>query len=149
MINVASLYFRYKKTSDADIKEHLEKIRLVRLKHNGAGTPFDYYPLTKEAQDKIAHNPRGVAFRFNDHPTETEPMTGLTIHKEVTFLVKSSSRFFLKDDIGEVFDQIDFTEFISEIPNTPKFKAIAVKDGYEELAGTDGEHFLMTALLLK
>jgi hypothetical protein len=113
------------------------------LKHDGPGTTFGYYPLTEAAQAKISEKPRKVPFRYNNHETEKKPLTNLTEYKRIPFLVKSSSRFFLKDDIGEVFDQIDIHDLYSDI------KAIAVTEDYEELAGTDGEHFVKTAILFK
>jgi hypothetical protein len=142
-VNVAQLYYRYKKTPDKEIREKLETTKLVVLKHGGPGTVFGYYPLTEAAQQKIAASPRTVPFNYGSHDTEKTPLEGLKEYKKIPFLVKSSSRFFLKDDIGEVFDQISFDDRYTD------FRAIAVTDEYEELAGTEGEHFVKYAILFK
>lgn len=142
-VNIAKLYYRYKRTSDKEIQDRLKKVRLVVLKHDGPGTTFGYYPLTKNAQAKIAEKPRSIAFRYGNHETEKKPLESLVEYKRIPFLVKSSSRFFLKDDIGEVFDQMDIHDLYTD------FKAIAVTEEYQELAGTEGEHFIKTAILFK
>jgi hypothetical protein len=67
----------------------------------------------------------------------------LHIWKEVTYLVKPSSRFFLKPDIGEIFDAIAWDDL-----HTDKLKGIEFINEYETIPYTDGEHFLMKANLL-
>ena len=59
------------------------------------------------------------------------------------FLVKSTSRFFLKPDIGEIIDQIPFMELLHI-----KFDVISMEYDYNTLPDTDGEHHIMTATLL-
>jgi hypothetical protein len=124
----------------------LEKVKLVKQMHKGVGSVFGYYPLNYVSMRKIMDKPRNVSLTFDATETEDTPVTGLVEYKKIVFLVKSTSRFFLKPDIGEVIDQIDFHDWFG----VPEFDAICVHlDEYELLDGTDGEHFLMTATLLK
>jgi len=58
--------------------------------------------------------------------------------------VKSTSRFFLKPDVGEIFDQINFRDLIGD-----HIKAICFnEDRLQTLPDTDGEHHLLQAVLL-
>lgn len=122
-MELSQLYYRYGKTSDEDIRRYLSNIKIVVREHKGIGSLYGYYPLNKESIDKILENPRNVSLTFDA-------------------TITSSSRFFLKPDIGEVFDQIDFHDLFGD-----KIKAICVDEGYETLPGTEGEHFLMIATL--
>jgi hypothetical protein len=142
-ISVSGLYYRYKKTEDKDIQEHLSHIKIVRLQNKGAGTLHGYYPLNEESIKKIAEKPRNVSLTFDATETSDTPIEGLVEYKTITYLVKSSSRFFLKPDVGEIFDQIHFRDLLRD-----EIKAICYLDGYESLPDTDGEHFLMKAMLL-
>ena len=140
---MSSLYYRYKRTSDEDIREHLKRIKIVRLMNKGPNTIHGYYPLTEKDQVKIAEKLRTCSLTFDATETEDTPMK-LTVAKKFTFLVKSSSRFFLKPDIGEIFDAlVTYRDLDSAIC------AICVVEGsHEVVPNTDGEHFLMDALLL-
>jgi len=82
---------------------------------------------------------------FDATEINTRAISGLEEYKTVMYLCKSTSRFFLKPDIGEIFDALDFHDLFIE----DKFDAICFLDGYETLPNTDGEHHLMQALLLK
>jgi hypothetical protein len=145
-ICIPGLYYRYKKTEDSEIKNYLSKIKLVKKEHKGVESIFGYYPLSEESMKKIMENPRNISLTFDAEETLNEALPGLEEYKTIVFLIKSTSRFFLKPDIGEVFDQINFHDLFEPY----KFSAICVnlKD-YETLDGTDGEHFLMTATLLR
>lgn len=142
-VSISGLYYRYKKTNDEKLKEYLQKYPIVRLESKGAGTVEQYYPLSKAALAKIIEKPRNVSLTFDATNTSDKPLTKLKEWKRITYLVKSSSRFFLKPDAGEIFDQIDFNDFYDS-----EFKAICFLDDYETLPDTEGEHFLMTAVLL-
>jgi hypothetical protein len=142
-ISLSRLYYRYKKISDDEIRKNLQTIRLVRLENKGVGTLHGYYPLSKKSIDKIIKKPRNVSLTFDAHETAKTPIKNLVEYKKITFLVKSSSRFFLKPDVGEIFDQIPMEEMWGNI-----LKAICINEEYETLDGTEGEHFLMTASLL-
>jgi hypothetical protein len=143
--SIPGLYYRYKKTSDEEIKKLLDKVKIVRMEHKGVGSVYGYYPISDESLNKMKENPRGNSLTFDTTETKGEALTGLVEYKKFVFLVKSSSRFFLKPDIGEVFDQIDFHDLMCV-----NFDAICVNlDDYDLLDDTEGEHFLMTAVLLK
>ena len=92
---------------------------------------------------KIIAKPRGVSLEFDAIETEDKPIDGLKELKTITYLVKSTSRFFLKPDVGEIFDQIPFMDLSGD-----EIKAICYNQDHTTLDGTDGEHFLMTATLL-
>jgi hypothetical protein len=141
---IPQLYYNYKKTSDEDIRKYLDKVIIVRVANKGIGTIHGYYPLTEEALNKIKDKPRNVSLTFDAFETKDTPIEGLEKYKDVTYLCKSTSRFFLKPDIGEVFDQIDFRDLIGI-----EFKAIVFNDGYQTLDGTSDEHHIMSATLLK
>jgi hypothetical protein len=142
---ISGLYYRYKRVEDDEIRKVLKQVKLLKQEHKGVGSVYGYYPLNAEAMKKIIEKPRNISLTFDATETEDTPVTGLEEYKKIVFLVKSTSRFFLKPDIGEVFDQIDFNDLIGGAT----FDAICVNLGeYETLDGTDGEHFLMTATLL-
>lgn len=84
----------------------------------------------------------GLYYRYGK-TTDNEAIFGLKEFLKVTYLVKSSSRFFVKQDIGEVLDQLGWEYMLDE-----KIKAICLNDEYESLPDTGGEHFLMTVTLL-
>lgn len=137
---IPKLYYRYGSCSDEHIKKHLEKIKIVKAQHKGVGTEFGYYVF--DEIDKVIEKPRNISLAFGGKTTD-EQLKGLKKYKTVYYLCKSSSRFFLRPDIGEIFDQLDYyNSSLSEV------KAICLDEGYSELPGTDGEHFLMQATLL-
>lgn len=141
---IPKLYYKYKKKSDEKIIEFLKDKKIVKAQHKGIGTEFGYYPLSDEAMKKILSNPRGNSLIFDATETSEESIKGLKVYKEFYYLVKSTSRFFLKPDIGEIIDQIDLQDYYSK-----EIKAIVFDpDHYQTLDGTDGEHFLMKAKLL-
>lgn len=143
-ISISGLYYRYKKTSDDDIREHLGNIKIVVLQNKGVGTIQGYYPLSKESMNKIIEKPRNISLSFDATETEDTCIVNLKEYKTIRYLVKSTSRFFLKPDVGEIFDQIHYRDLMDN-----KIKAIQyLSDAYETLPDTDGEHFVMEAKLL-
>jgi hypothetical protein len=144
--SLSALYYRYGKTEDEKIKDLLKKVKLVKKRQIGASGTYAYYPLTQVAMKKIIAKPRNVSLTFDATETTTKQIKGFVPYMEITFLVKSSSRFFLKPDVGEIIDQIPWEEFY----HSPlDFQAICMHEGYETLDGTEGEHFVMQATLLK
>ena len=144
--SLSALYYRYGKTDDKKIKDLLKKVKLVKKRQIGESGTYAYYPLTSVAIKKIMAKPRTNSLTFDAYETTTKPIKDLVPYMEMTFLVKSSSRFFLKPDVGEIIDQIPWDEFYY---NPLNFQAICMHEGYETLDGTEGEHFLMEATLLK
>lgn len=142
-LSIAGLYYRYKKTTDDEIREQLSKIKLVKKQHKGVNSVYGYYPVSEVAMQKILEKPRNVSLTFDATETADAPIEGLTELKTITYLVKSTSRFFLKPDVGEIFDQINYHDLLGD-----KIKAICYNEDSDTLEGTDGEHFLMTATLL-
>lgn len=144
-ISISGLYYRYKKTSDEKIREHLKTIKIVVLENKGVGTIQGYYPLTEEAMTKIIDRPRNVSLSFDATETSDTCIQGLKVYKTIKYLVKSTSRFFLKPDIGEIFDQINYRDFFYE----GRIKAIQyIPSALQTLDDTDGEHFILEANLL-
>lgn len=128
------LYRRYNSKSLEQIRRYLKTIKIVEIK-NG-----NYFAISDDDMTKISEKPRNVAFTFEKHDTVDVELK-LTIFKTIPFLVKSSSRFFLKADIGEVFDQIDEND-INQI------SAIYVDSDNYQVVNSEGDHFLMKAVLL-
>ena len=118
----------------------------MKRREIGDSGKFAYYPLSPASMKAIMKGLRTVSLTFDAHATGTRQINGLEPYMEFPFLVKSSSRFFLKPDIGEVLDAIPYEEMFA---TKPDFDAIWVHDGYETLPDTEGEHFQMTATLLK
>lgn len=144
-LSISGLYYRYKKTSDEDIRKYLKDIKIVILQNKGVGTIQGYYPLSDESIVKILNEPRNISLSFDATETSNVCIENLKEYKTIKYLVKSTSRFFLKPDIGEIFDQIYFTDLFDS-----KIKAIQfLSNPYETLPDTDGEHFIMEAKLLK
>ena len=142
--STSGLYYRYKKRDDDEIRKFLENCKIVKLTNNGVGTIQGYYPLSDESMKAILPKPRGKSLTFDATEIAGEPLTGLRQFKEVTFLVKNNSRFFLKPDIGEIIDQLSFDDF-----NSSHVRAILFQPKeYVGLPHTDGEHFEMKAILL-
>jgi len=137
------LYYRHKKRSDDEIREYLKTIKVVKMEKQAGGTVTKYYPLNAESMKKIKAEPRQVSLTFDAEKITPRAIAGLEVYKTVTYLCKSTSRFFLKPDIGEIFDAIDFHDLFGN-----KIDAICFLNGYETLPNTDGEHHIMTALLL-
>lgn len=135
---IAQLYYRYEKRSNEELKNFLGPIILLEKNED------KFYALTIKSKEKILKSPRGYAINWGDLSKEENPIENYTIYKTITFLVKSSSRFCLKADIGEVVDQLEFDDF-----HCSEIKGICVNKDYKALEGTEGEHFLMTATLFK
>lgn len=142
---ICRLYYGYKQTTKAEILKRLESVKIVVLENKGVDTIHGYYQLSEEAMAKIVKDPRGASLTFDAYTTSENLMSGLVVAKECLFLVKSTSRFFLKPDIGEVIDAINYHDWYNH-----NIVALCVVEGsHEELPGTDGEHFLMTVQLLE
>lgn len=129
---ITKLYYNYGKTPDSKILDILNKIELI---NNGL-----YLAHNQQSAIKIA--PRGVSILY-DRPTGERIFLPMYDKKIITYLVKSSSRFTLKPDIGEIIDQIE----INDLYNS-KFFGIMFDSKYKILPETEGEHFLMKATLL-
>ena len=139
--SVAGLYYRYKKVSDQDIREHLDRTKIVHRKVISGIEGL--YPLTDKMIDLIKKNPRGKSLTFDATILDATPILGLTFYKEINYLVKSSSRFFLKPDIGEIFDQIGFGDLMCK----GTIKAIEFINECDTIPETEDEHFIMKANL--
>jgi len=132
------LYKNYGKTPDKEIASIAKRIELVESK-NGVYTAYNRNTLKK-----IIKNPRGhsVNFDLNGEPN-AKNMDHLTPFKTLQFLVKSSSRFFLKADLGEIVDQMTNEDKKS-------VKALRFVEGSNSVInGSEGEHFVMEVELLK
>lgn len=142
--SITGLYYRYNKTSDENIRDYLTRYKIVILK--GVGPSYGYYALNDESIGKLSSRLRGISLNFDATETEKEPIEGLTEWKTVKYLVKSTSRFFVKADIGEIFDQIHWEDLFYK--NT--FKAILFDPtNHETVPDTQGEHFIMSVKLLR
>lgn len=143
-MSISGLYYRYKKTSDDDIRKHLSNIKIVVLQNKGVGTVQGYYPLSKASMDKILEKPRNISLSFDTTETEDNCIENLKEYKTIRYLVKSTSCFFLKPDVGEIFDQIHYRDLMDS-----KIKAIQyLSSPLDMLDDTDGEHFILEAKLL-
>lgn len=138
---IAQLYYNYKRTSDEQIDSFLKDNKVFFSKNK------QYLELTTESVQKLIKKKRNISLTFDitsvtgvktDHDTTVKPW------KEFWYLVKSTSRFFLKPDIGEILDQIP-REDLYDVD----LSGILFINKHVLLDGTQGEHFLMKAMLLK
>lgn len=146
--SISGLYYRYGKVDDNKLRDYLTRYKIVIEKNNGIGTLHGYYPLADSAIAIISEKLRTIGFNMDEETmkTEDQPIEGLTEWKTFKYLVKSTSRFSLKVDIGEIFDQIHWQDLFYK----NEFKAILFSSAnYMELPDTQGEHFVLTAKLLK
>ncbi len=143
-IDIKQMLKNYGTVTDEQIREALNRIQIVILDNKGIGTIHGYYTIPKKKIKEIQKDPRSISLVWFDNDVKaTDLIENLELYKEIIFYIKSSSRFFLKPDIGEVFDQIN-PEDLSNI------NAICVKtDDYIEVDNGNGDHFVMTAHLLK
>ena len=139
--SISGLYYRYNSISDEEIRNYLEDIKFVILKNN------IYYPLSDESMAKIIDKPRRIGLCFETLTTSVDPIDNLKIYKTIKYLVKSPSRFFIKPDVGEIFDQIDRIDLHLI---RPKIKAIEFITPHSSdlLPDTNGEHFVLEVNLL-
>lgn len=144
-MNINELYNNYGKTSDDEIREHLSNIYIVLETNKGIGTLHGYYPLSNDVMSKIIERPRQSSLSFDNLKTSDKPLLNLKEYKTIKYLVKSSSRFFLKPDIGEIFDQIEPDDLIEG-----KIQCIVFypNSDYDVVPDTDGEDFILEAKLL-
>lgn len=140
---VSGLYYRYGKISDDEIREYLKTIKIVGLGDNGIGTVHGYYEISDRLMERVLKKPREFSYQF-EMELSNRLVNGLVPYKRIVFLVKSTSSFFLRPDIGEVFDAINHHDLYGN-----QIKAIWMEKGYVKLPGTDGEHFLMFATIFK
>ena len=101
---ISQLYYKYGKTSDSEIRDYLKDIKIVIKQRKS------YYPLNEEKIKKIIQKPRNISLTFDvmEANINNISLRNLEEYKTIYYLVKSTSRRFLKPDIGEIFDQIDF-----------------------------------------
>lgn len=140
---LAGLYYKYKKTDDDKIREYLDEIKIVKMEKHAGGAITKYYPLNANSMKKIKESPRRTSLTFDAEKVSQKAVSGLEVYKTIPYLCKSTSRFFLKPDIGEIFDAIDYRDLLGN-----KFHAICYNTNYETLPNTDGEHHIMQVTLL-
>jgi hypothetical protein len=128
------LYEKYKSKSLEQIRNYLKNIKIVEKKND------KYYSISDNDMKKISKEPRNISFTFGTHALIGVELN-LTVFKTIPILVKSSSRFFLKPDIGEVFDQMDENDI-------NRTSAIYVDVNNNKVINSEGDHFLMEAVLL-
>lgn len=141
--SVSGLYYRYGRTEDAQLKEWLGKIQVCHLLP-APGRPLLPYPLVK--QKLIRSKPRNVSITFDAVDVVPEPLEFSQTGDTFAFLVKSTSRFFLKPDIGEVIDQLTYDQRMQVQHGMVAGIGIDISD-YMVLPETDGEHFIMWATI--
>jgi hypothetical protein len=141
---IQGLYYRYGESENGKINDVLSRVKLVKSFQKNPSGDMDYYQLKEDIIKEIIKNPRHTSPNFANDNIEETPINGLEPFKKITYLVKSSSRFFYKPDVGEIIDQIRDEDLYDS-----KLKAICITGEYEGLDDTGGEHFLAEATLLK
>ena len=130
----------YGTTSDKDIRYVLDNVRIVT--NRGTAEEPRYFELNTVKAAEVRMRPREISHAF-DPGEPGDPSPGLREMVTIPFYVKSSSRFYLKPDIGEVVDQL-------EVKNVSLFKAICIVGGSEVMVDTGNyDEFIMEAILLK
>lgn len=141
MKKMEKLKANHDRTSVERIREVLGRVKPVVMGNKGVGTLHGYYGLSEEKLAELKKEPRNISYTFNTGELG-EYMPDLKEYRTMEFYVKSSSRFFLKPDIGEVIDQM--TE--EDLKNTD---AIHIVMGSHSIANNEGDEFVMAAVLLK
>lgn len=81
-----------------------KKIGILQVKKSAVN---QYYEINMIAKEKLMNAPRSVSFNFDlDPDLEKEINVNHLKNEEIYFLIKSTSRFFIKADFGEVVDQM-------------------------------------------
>lgn len=150
--DVAGLYYKYKRRTTEEIQKYLDSsVKLVTLGTRNRDQTFGYREITGKVIKAIKENPRGKSLTFDlwkeGEVKISKEVLNLKVHSKLLFLVKSSSRFFYKPDIGEICDQMDFYEM-----RTVNTKIVAINincSNYVSLPNTEGEHFVCTVDLLE
>lgn len=131
--SISGLYYNYGKRSDESIINFLNNVKIIKKINNKYYEVNDY---------DFVNKPRKHSLTF-DVEFEKEFENNYTPYKKITYLVKSTSRFFIKPDIGEILDQISFNDWYME-----KIKAIEfINSEYIPLKDTDDEHYTMKVIL--
>ena len=138
---MARLKSNYDSTKTPQINELLKAIKPVVLTNKGINTMQGYYALNDEKMAEVAAKPRNISYFF-DPGEPGEYIPNLEAKGTIQFYVKSSSRFFLKPDIGEVFDQMTDEQRAT-------ITAVCIVRGSQiEVDNGNGDHFLMDVQLL-
>ena len=129
-MDTTKLYENYGRVPKELIKKYLSKINLINEE--------DYEFIIPE---KVLDSPRNHSLTYEPKLKSDKYNINILIPiKKMPYLVKSSSRFFLKPDIGEVFDQISDYDL-------PKIKAIKLHSEYETLDTPEMDEFIMYVTL--
>lgn len=102
--DIARMEVFYGTTSDEDIREALLQCFPVVAKNAGL------YRISNKVFCQVLEEPRSVSYQY-DPGVLVEEVTKLKTLFEREFLVKSTSRFVLRPDAGEVFDQVEPAEY--------------------------------------
>lgn len=130
----------YDTAGDGRIRRILNRVTPVVIGDKGMDTVRGYYALNAEKLAEVKAKPRQISYPFSTGELG-EHMPGLRELREIKFYVKSSSRFFLKPDIGEVFDQLTDEDLEG-------VDAVYIVRGSEAIANNEGDEFVMLAKLL-
>ena len=129
---ISGLYYNYKKRTNEDIIKFLKNVKIIQKINNKYLEVNNY---------DFINSPRNNSLTF-DVNFDKEFENIYTPYKKITYLVKSNNRFFLKPDIGEIIDQLSYSDwYLSEI------KVIEFINECLLLKDTEGEHFIMKAIL--
>jgi hypothetical protein len=94
-ISLTKVLKNYGKTSMEELQNLSKKIGILQVKKSAVN---QYYEINMIAKEKLMNAPRSVSFNFDLDPDLK--------NEEIYFLIKSTSRFFIKADFGEVVDQM-------------------------------------------
>lgn len=132
------LFKNYGLSSNQEIVSLLDRVKLVKLTHNGIGTAYGYYEMGDVLLRKIKKEQRKCAFT---HDWESgQYIDDIKPYKVLIFLCESTSHMIVKPDIGEVFDQMTLVDRI-------ECKAIDIN--VFDVTHVSNSHFLCSVNLLK
>jgi len=97
---ISGLYYNYKKRTNEDIIKFLKNVKIIQKINNKYLEVNNY---------DFINSPRNNSLTL-DVNFDKEFENIYTPYKKITYLVKSSSRFFLKPDIGEIIDQLSYSD---------------------------------------
>ena len=107
-VDIGNLMKNYGKTPDEEIKSLLNSISLLVMIHKKVRTNFGIYEISEAQLNIVKLELRNYSFTFN--PSTRKYRKDVNPYRLINLLIKSQSPFYIKPDVGEIFDQMTVKE---------------------------------------